>query len=49
MAEEEPILTNPPTPEVARHVDDYSNFTHILKWSAIVCLAIALIVVIFVL
>lgn len=37
MAEDdEPILTNPPTHEVARHVDDYSRFTTLLKWGAIV-------------
>ena len=49
MAEEEPILTSPPTPEVARHVHDYSNFTQMIKWAAIVCLTIGLIVVVFVL
>ena len=49
MAEEEPILTDPPTQEVARHVEDYSNFTRILKWSALACLVIAFTVVIFIL
>jgi len=39
--DEEPILTSPPTHEVGRHVDDYSRFTTILKWSAIACLIIA--------
>ena len=44
MAEEEPILTDPPTPEVARHVHDYSRFTQLLKWSALVSLVIAFLV-----
>jgi hypothetical protein len=44
MAEEEPILTQPPTQEVARHVHDYERFTHLLKWSALTCLVVALIV-----
>jgi hypothetical protein len=42
--DEEPILTNPPTQEVGRHVDDYSRFTALLKWGAIVCLVVAFIV-----
>ena len=45
MAEEEPLLTNPTTEDVAAHVRDYSRFTFMLKWGAIVCLVIALIVV----
>ena len=49
LAEEEPILTNPPTPEVARHVRDYSNFTRLLKWGALVSLVTAFTVIIFVL
>ena len=44
MAEEEPILTNPATPEVARHIRDYSRFTQLLKWGALVSLLTALIV-----
>ena len=36
MAEaEEPVLTNPPTQEVERHVHDYSRFIALLKWGAI--------------
>jgi hypothetical protein len=35
MAEEEPLLTDPPTHEVAVHVRDYSRFTKMIKWSAI--------------
>ena len=42
--DEEPILTSPPTQEVARHVADYSRFTALLKWGAIVCLVIAFVV-----
>ena len=49
MAEQEPILTDPPTHEVAVHVRDYSRFTKLIKWSAITCLAIAFIVIVFVL
>ena len=49
MAEEEPILANPPTVEDARHVSDYSRFTKLLTWSAIVSFAIAMFIVIFVL
>ena len=41
MAEDESILTNPPTQDVAVHVRDYTRFTKLLKWGAIVCLAIA--------
>lgn len=44
--DEEPILTNPPTQEVGRHVADYSRFTAILKWGAIVCLAVAFLVLV---
>ena len=42
--DEEPILTSPPTQEVARHVEDYSRFTTLLKWGAIICLIIAFLV-----
>ncbi len=44
MAEEEPILTHPPTPEVAKHVRDYERFILLLKWGAIVSLITAFIV-----
>ena len=44
MAEEEPILTHPPTPEVAKHVRDYERFIRLLKWGAIVSLITAFIV-----
>lgn len=44
MAEEEPILTDPPTQDVAVHVRDYTRFVQLLKWGAIVALITALIV-----
>ena len=44
MAHEEPLLNNPPTQEVAHHVKDYERFTKLLKWGAIVCFIVALIV-----
>ena len=44
MAEEEPILANPPTQEVATHVRDYSRFIQMLKWGAIISLILAFIV-----
>ena len=49
MAEEESILASPPTPEDARHVRDYSRFITLLKWGAIVCFLIAMIVILFIL
>lgn len=44
MAEEESILVNPPTQDVEVHVRDYTRFTRLLKWGAIVCLIIGLVV-----
>lgn len=44
MAEEEPILIDPPTPDVAVHVRDYSRFVQLLKWGAIISLITALFV-----
>ena len=41
MAEEEPILTDPPTQDVAEHVRDYTRFIQLLKWGAIVSLITA--------
>lgn len=40
MADEESLLANPPTQDVAVHVRDYTRFTRLLKWSALGCLAI---------
>ena len=45
MAEEEPLLANPPTQEVASHVADYQRFTKLLKWGAIISLITAFIVI----
>lgn len=45
MAEHEPLLNDPPTREVASHVRDYSLFTKLLKWGAIISLIAALFVV----
>lgn len=42
MAEEDSILVSPPTQDVAVHVRDYTNFTRLLKWGAIICLIIGL-------
>jgi hypothetical protein len=42
--DEEPLLANPPTAEVAVHVRDYERFTKLLKWGAILCLIIGFIV-----
>ena len=44
MAEDEPILTNPPTQDVAHHVRDYTRFVQLLKWGAIISLVTALLV-----
>lgn len=44
MAEEEPLLVDPPTQDVAIHVRDYTRFTQLLKWGAIVALIAALLV-----
>jgi hypothetical protein len=41
MADEESLLANPPTQDVAGHVRDYTRFTKLLKWSALGCLVIA--------
>ena len=44
MAEDDSILTNPPTQDVAVHVQDYMRFTKLFKWGALTCLLIAFIV-----
>jgi hypothetical protein len=44
MADDESLLTNPPTPEAAVHVHDYTRFTKLLKWGAAFCFLIGLIV-----
>ena len=45
MAEEEPLLTNPPTQDAAAHVRDYTKFTKMVKWGAIASFLIAALVV----
>ena len=42
--DEEPLLVDPPTQDVAVHVRDYEHFTKVLKWSALFCLVVAFIV-----
>jgi len=44
MAEDESILTNPPTQDVAIHVRDYTRFIKLLKYGALICLVLAFIV-----
>ena len=44
MAEDESILTSPPTQDVAVHVADYTRFTRLLKYGAVTCLIIGLVV-----
>lgn len=44
MAEDESILVNPPTQDVAHHVRDYTRFVHLLKWSALIALITGLFV-----
>ena len=43
MAEEEPLLANPPTHDMAVHVHEYTRFTKLFKWGAIICLVIGLV------
>jgi len=44
MADDESLLTNPPTHEVAVHVRDYTRFTKLMKWGALFCLVVGFIV-----
>jgi hypothetical protein len=44
MAENESILTNPPTKEDAIHVRDYTRFTKMFTIGAAVCFVIAMLV-----
>jgi hypothetical protein len=44
MADNESILTNPPTKEDAVHVHDYLRFTKLLTIGAAACFVIAMIV-----
>ena len=36
MAEEEPILMEPGSPEMTKHVRDYERFITLFKWGAII-------------
>ncbi len=45
MAEDEPLLASPPSQDAAVHVKDYARFTKMLKWSAIICFIIGILVV----
>lgn len=42
--DEEPLLANPPTQDVAVHVRDYERFIKMFKFGAIVCFIVAIIV-----
>ena len=42
--EDESILTNPPTQDVAIHVRDYTRFTKLLTVGAVTCLVIGFLV-----
>jgi hypothetical protein len=44
MAEEESLLLSPPTQDVAVHVHDYTRFTKLMKWGAVVCFIVGFIV-----
>ena len=44
MAEEEPLLADPPTHRAAVHVRDYERFTRLFKWGAIAALIVGLVV-----
>jgi hypothetical protein len=46
MAEEESLLVNPPTQDVAVHVRDYTRFIQMLKWSALTAFVIGFIVLV---
>ena len=45
MAEEEPILNSPTTPEAAAHVRDYERFTWMMKWGTIIAAILGIIVI----
>lgn len=42
--DEEPLLVDPPTQNVAHHVHDYEKFTRMMKWGAITCFIVGFIV-----
>lgn len=45
MAEEEPILTEPQSQDVATHVRDYTSFIKMVKWTALISAVTGFIVV----
>lgn len=45
MAEQEPILNSPTTPEAAAHARDYERFVGMLKWGAIISFLLAMLVI----
>ena len=44
MAEEESILVSPPTQDMAVHVRDYTRFTKLFKYGAIICFFVGFVV-----
>lgn len=46
MAHEEPLLDNPPTPEAAVHVRDYTRFIKMFKWGAILSFITGMVVMV---
>jgi hypothetical protein len=44
MAEEEPLLANPPTQDMAAHAHDYARFTKMMTRGAIACFIVGFIV-----
>ena len=44
MAEEESILVSPPTQDMAVHVRDYTRFTKLFKYGAIICFIVGFVV-----
>ena len=44
MADDESLLTNPPTGETAVHVHDYLRFTKLLTMGAAACFVIGILV-----
>jgi hypothetical protein len=43
MAHDEPVVTETGSPEISSHAHDYSSFTRLLKWGAIICLVVGLV------
>lgn len=42
MAEEESVLSSPPTQDQAHHVNDYVGFIRMLKIGAVVCFIVGM-------